>query len=231
MWQWRQSPGGAQQGPRGGGRSARLWFAVAGLLIVGYLVVQALGLLSPDGSANGTVGTPSDTTGYLAQGYAQLEQDAAATTSGSFWSLWVGMIIPLAIVLVAAYAILRGLRYLNTRVAAPISSGRVLESIDSLSLGAQGTVHLVRVGERVIVVGASGQQLSFLTELSPDDAAAVLAAHRAGGGADPLATRGVLQSFQGILAGRLAQPPSGDSTPGDVPVTTPPDTSSHQPAR
>jgi len=231
MWQWRQSPGGAQQGARWGGRSARLWFAVAALLIVGYLVLQALGFPGADGGASGTVGTPSDTTGYLAQGYAQLEQDATATSSGSFWSLWVGMIIPLAIVLLAAYAILRGLRYLNTRVAAPVSSGRLLESIDALSLGAQGTVHLVRVGERVIVVGASGQQLSFLTELSPDDAAAVLAVHRASGGADPLATRGVLQSFQGMLAGRLAQQPSGEPTSGDASVTTPPDTSSHQPAR
>ncbi|MDI3340344.1 MAG: flagellar biosynthetic protein FliO [Sphaerobacter sp.] len=218
MWQWPQSPGGMRPGRRGRGGSARLWFLAAGVLILGYLGLRALDLLSPGSQGGSAPGSPSDATGYLAQGYAQLEQASTPLSSGSLWTLWLSMIIPLAVVILAAYALLRGLRYLNARVGAPASAGRTLEALETLSLGPHGTVHLIRIGERVVVVGAGGQQLSFLTELSPEDAAAVLRAHQAASG-DPFGTRGgFLQSFQDLLAGRLAQAPSAarpDSPPVD----------------
>lgn len=217
MWQWQRLSRGAlqpaQAGRRRMGRNSRIWLLIGIGLIGIYLAVQFLGGGFSLGGGAGQTLPPGDTTGYLANGYAQLNQSGQQASSTSFWGLWANMLIPLAIVIVAVYAILRGLHYLNRRVAATSAQGRTLESLDTLTLGQQGVIHLVRVGERVVVVGAGAQQISLLTELDAEQAEAVLRRHGtpdselAGAGPpEPLSARGVLDSFQELLASKMSRP-------------------------
>jgi flagellar biogenesis protein FliO len=46
--------------------------------------------------------------------------------------------------------------------------------VDTLPFQGGRSVHLVAVGERVIVVGATAQQLSFLAELKAEEATSLL---------------------------------------------------------
>lgn len=229
MWQGQQRPFGGRQPGLLAGRSARLWLIGAGLLLAALLIIGQLnGLFSPANAPGGSSATPSDSSSYLAQGYAQLEQSNEAPATTSFWRLWLNMLIPLALVVAAFYAILRGIRFLNTRVAASASQNRVLETVDTLSLGQHGAIHLVRVGSRLVVVGAGGQQLSLLTEVGPEEAAEILAAHRSGledTESFPVAA-GMLQSFQELVATRINQAPPepapsprpDDEPPADAPA-------------
>lgn len=208
MWQRRTAPGGPGIWA-GLGRGGRLWLLAAGGLILVYILSQVLG--GAFGSAPSQPAAPDGadaaaTPGFLASGYAALDQSAGLTTAPSFWDLWSGMILPLAIVIVGAYALLRGLKYVNMRMSAASSQSRALETLDSLSLGQHGTIHLVRVGDRVVVVGAGGQQVSLLTELAPEQAAALLDARRAELEGTVGPTRGVLAPFRDLVAGRMEGP-------------------------
>jgi len=42
-----------------------------------------------------------------------------------------------------------------------------LRIMDSLSLGAQGSVHLIQAGEQYILVGVTKEQITYLTKLDP----------------------------------------------------------------
>lgn len=109
--------------------------------------------------------------GFLARGYAELESQrtAGATVETSVWDLLGAMLVPTLIVLVAAYATIRVLRALNRRVAASSSRTQLLELVDTLSLAGSGVVHIVRLGERYLLVGAGSGGLSLLTELRPGE--------------------------------------------------------------
>lgn len=109
--------------------------------------------------------------GFLARGYAELESQrtAGATVETSVWDLLGAMLVPTLIVLVAAYATIRVLRALNRRVAASSSRTQLLELVDTLSLAGSGVVHIVRLGERYLLVGAGSGGLSLLTELRSEE--------------------------------------------------------------
>lgn len=109
--------------------------------------------------------------GFLARGYAELESErvTVGTPDVSSWDLLGAMLVPTLIVLIAAYATIRLLRTLNRRVAAGSSRTQLLELVDTLSLTGSGVVHIVRLGERYLLVGAGGGGLSLLTELRPEE--------------------------------------------------------------
>jgi len=136
---------------------------------------------------------------FLARGYAELaEQPTDVSPGASLWDLFAAMLVPTAIVVVAAYATIRVLRPLNRRVAASVSQSQLLELIETLSLAGSGVIHIVRVGERFLLVGAGQAGLSLLGELRPEEIA-LLREQRA---TSPL-TQAVVPPFRELLQSRL----------------------------
>ncbi|MDZ7729043.1 MAG: flagellar biosynthetic protein FliO [Dehalococcoidia bacterium] len=58
------------------------------------------------------------------------------------------------------------MRWWAGKSTGPRSSTGFLRVVDTLSVGNGRTIHLVALGERIIVVGATQQSLSYLNELS-----------------------------------------------------------------
>lgn len=96
-----------------------------------------------------------------------------------------------------------GLRWWGRKSSGPKSVTGFLRVIDTLAISNGRTVHLIALGDRVIAVGATAQQLTLLNELEPDEATLVLAA-LPGKDEQPLATFAseLLQSMRGVPARR-----------------------------
>ena len=70
-----------------------------------------------------------------------------------------------ALVLAALYAIARWLR--NVRLHG--SANRCVVVVETTMLSAQTTLHLLRVGQRYLLVGSASSGISVLAELEPSD--------------------------------------------------------------
>nr|WP_286207302.1 flagellar biosynthetic protein FliO [Thermomicrobium sp. CFH 73360] len=176
----------------------RRWFLPVGVFALAALV----GLLwASTRTSPSPLPTPTPQSGeFLARGYAELaSQPSPAMAEGtSLWGLFSAMLVPTLIVIVAAYLTIRVLRSLNRRVAATVSQTKLLELVDTLSLAGSGVVHIVRVGERYLLVGAGSAGLILLGELRPEEVA-LLESQRRGG---PL-IHAVAPSFGQILRTRM----------------------------
>lgn len=145
----------------------------------------------------------NDGSTFLAQGYAQLEEsDYRFSSAPSAWEIMGSMVVPLIVVIAGAYAAIRGLRYLNRRMALSASTSNLLEVIDTLPLGGSGVLHVVRIGDRAVVIGAGGAGLSLIAELDPEEARALLARRATQPGGAPSMTS-VLPRFRDVLATRI----------------------------
>jgi len=176
----------------------RRWFLPVGAFALAALV----GLLwASTRTSPAPLPTPTPQSGeFLARGYAELaSQPSPAMAEGtSLWELLSAMLVPTLIVIVAAYLTIRVLRSLNRRVAATVSQTKLLELVDTLSLAGSGVVHIVRVGERYLLVGAGSAGLNLLGELRPEEVT-LLESQRRGA---PL-IHAVAPSFSQILRTRM----------------------------
>lgn len=202
-WQWRKIPGG-WRGPGQNGRVPGRWVALAGLLVVALLAGQLLaGLRGADEQPVQPATAGNDSTTFLAEGYAQLEgSEYRFSSAPSAWEIMGSMVVPLIVVIAGAYAAIRGLRYLNRRMALSASTSDLLEVIDTLPLGGSGVLHVVRIGERAVVIGAGGAGLSLIAELDPEEARALLARRVTQPDGAPGMTS-VLPRFRDVLATRI----------------------------
>jgi flagellar protein FliO/FliZ len=66
------------------------------------------------------------------------------------------------------------------------SSGGLVEVVAHQRMGRASTVNVLRVGDRVLVVGATEQQVTLLAELDGEAVEATLAERAAGNGGRPL---------------------------------------------
>ncbi len=103
---------------------------------------------------------------------------AAASPSGSGFSLGGGQLVSLAwrlalVAVIIAISIV-GLRWWARKTSGPRSTTGFLKVIDTLAISNGRTIHLVALGDRVIAIGATPQQLTFLNELSDDEARHVI---------------------------------------------------------
>lgn len=157
-------------------QSRLLWLSLAGGIIV--LALIAIPLALPTGGGGSTGDGPSVVPDAATGDDAR---DAAPADSDDYqgFTLDAGQIVSIAwrlalVVLIIALSV-AGLRWWGRRAAGPRSVTGFLRVIDTLPIGNGRTIHLVALGSRVITVGATAQQISFLDGLTPEEAADVLA--------------------------------------------------------
>ena len=162
-------------------RKKLLWAAALGGALLCSLVF--ISFAAP--STPSTVENPRITTtdsGALALGAPTTSANNQASTttadSGSKgFSLGGGQLFSLAwrlaLVIVIIAASIAGLRWWGKRTSGPRSTTGFLRVLVTLAISNGRTIHLVALGDRVIAVGATAQQLTLLNELTEDEAAKV----------------------------------------------------------
>lgn|GEM_PF-1485182 len=163
-------------------RKRLIWLgAVAAAVVLSLAFVYLMAPSASPGAASNapvlrpqsefaTTGTDGSTPLALAD---EGSQPAGFSMSGgqAFSLAWrLGLVIVIIAVSIA------GLRWWGKRAAAPRSTTGFIRVVDTLAISNGRSIHLVALGDRVIVVGATQQQLTFLNELTPEEAAKVLAA-------------------------------------------------------
>ena len=81
----------------------------------------------------------------------------------------VKMLSALVIVIVAVYLAMFALKKLSNRKAAGTAAPGSLDLMQTVYVGPHKTVSLVRVGGRSVLVGVTDQNISLLTELTPQE--------------------------------------------------------------
>ncbi len=156
-------------------RKRLLW-----VVALGGVFLLALAFISLFAPSNGTAAAPLIRPGSAASQPAEVASQPQASTqpaSGGF-SMGGGQLVSLAwrlalVVVIIAVSIV-GLRWWGKRTAGPRSTTGFIRVIDTLAIGTGRTIHLVAMGDRVIAIGATAQQLTFLNELREEDAAGIL---------------------------------------------------------
>ncbi len=82
-----------------------------------------------------------------------------------FWAAYGLRLAAAALVLAALYALARVLRGVRLRGSAK----RFVAVVETTILSPQATLHLLRVGERYLLVGSASGGISLLAELEPSD--------------------------------------------------------------
>ena len=159
-------------------RKRMMWLAgVGGALVIGILFVTAFAGGPSTGYAPGVSLRPADTA-QLGVGQPDSASDEPATPQTQAFSLGAGDILSLAwrlaLVAIIVAASLFALRWYARKTSGPKSQTGFLRVVDTLPVGSGRTIHLVALGERVIVVGATPQSLGLLNELTPEESSRVM---------------------------------------------------------
>ena len=137
------------------------------------------------------------------------EKSPAAKTApaqgGFAWQL-INTLLKLALVLMLAYfALLMLKKYQQGGARSPLrglaklgGAQRAIHVLETASIGQGRTLHLLMVGGHVLLVGAAGQQISLLGDMT-DDAEVQAMMHGA-----PLATPAMSQGFANLISRFLA---------------------------
>ncbi len=83
------------------------------------------------------------------------------------------------------------------------SSGGLVEVVAHQRMGRASTVNVLRIGDRVLVVGATEQQVTLLAELDGETVEATLAERAAGDGRPAVALPAASGRVGGALAGSV----------------------------
>lgn len=156
-------------------RKRLIWIAaIGGAMICALLFVSTFAPAGPS-SADSPILRPAETAGIA----GDLAPTPADEEASSGFSLDGGELVSLAwrlalVVIIIAVSIV-GLRWWGRRAVGPRSTTGFLRVIDTLAISNGRSIHLVALGDRVIAVGATTQQLTLLNELSEDEALRVLA--------------------------------------------------------
>lgn len=179
--------------PPGGASGRQLVCALA----VATLLAVASG--SPGAAAQGWAREAEPAAPSLTDHTSLMEGDAPGLDLPA-GALLLDLSWKLGLVLILAYGALWLTRHGLSVRRGPAWRG--LQVIETLSLGGQHRLHLVRVGRRVLLIGATAQQLSTLAQIEPSELAPI------GEAENRLDQLQALQSTPGIaslwVAGRRA---------------------------
>lgn len=159
-------------------RKRLTWIAaIAGVMLCALLFISTF---APSGAsvADSPVLRPADTTsltGNLSPGQDETHTADASTGFSLGGGELVSLAWRLALVIVIIAVSIVGLRWWGRKAAGPRSTTGFLRVVDTLAISNGRTIHLVALGDRVIAIGATAQQLTLLNELSEDEALRVLA--------------------------------------------------------
>ena len=153
--------------------SRRRWIMMGGfgvLILAGLLFITAMGGGNGGDGAGVSIRPGAD-------GATPGPGESADPPSSGF-SLSPGEAVSLAwrLVLVAAIiaAAVLGLRWWGRRAASPRSVSGFLRVVDTLAISNGRSIHLVALGDRVIAIGATANQITLLSELLDEESALVL---------------------------------------------------------
>jgi flagellar protein FliO/FliZ len=155
------------------GGSRALWVILAAAVVIGLLLLLPTVITTSDPIAVGPDIVPE-----TAAAAADEAPEGFVSGTGGF-SMGPGALFSLAwrlglVAVVVALAVV-GLRWWGRKTSGPTSTTGFLRVIDTLPISNDRTLHLVALGSRVITIGATQQQISFLNELTPDECEDVLA--------------------------------------------------------
>lgn len=146
-----------------------VWLGIlGGVLLLGILFVS---LFAPS-QGGGFEPGPEVTVGAHANADTPDEAGTRPFSLGS--GDLVSLAWRLALVIVIIAVSIAGLRWWARRTSGPRSSTGFLRVVDTLAVGNGRTIHLVALGDRVIVVGATQQNIAYLNELTTDETSQVL---------------------------------------------------------
>ena len=95
--------------------------------------------------------------------------------SGMFWVNYVLALVVVALMLGGLYALVRG--FARGRVLAS-ANRRLVTVLESTALSQHAAVHVVKVGAKYFLVGASNGQVNTIGEVPPEEVEAWLADQR-----------------------------------------------------
>jgi flagellar protein FliO/FliZ len=152
----------------------RRWILLGGggaLILAGLLFVTAMGggkSTDSGGGVNIRPGTEQPAATAVEQNTGQasgFSLDAGEAVSLIWRLVLVAVIIGVAVI---------GLRWWGKRAASPRSVSGFLRVVDTLAISNGRSIHLVALGDRVIAIGATANQLTLLSELLDEESAQVL---------------------------------------------------------
>ena len=153
-------------------RKRLMWMAaIAGALLVSLLFISFFAPSPP--SAEQSLTLVPDSAGGTQQAAATQDEGVSEGFSLGGGEL-VSLAWRLALVVVIIFVSIAGLRWWGKRATGPKSTTGFLRVVDTLAISNGRSIHLVALGDRVIAVGATAQQISLLNELSEDEASKVL---------------------------------------------------------
>ena len=128
--------------------------------------------------ASPTALDPHERSGEFVLDQAPATAEEAKLKESEGFSLGGGQLVSLAwrlllVVIIIAVSI-TGLRWWGRKSSGPKSTTGFLRVVDTLAISNGRTIHLVALGDRVIAVGATAQQLTLLNELTEPEATKVL---------------------------------------------------------
>jgi len=161
-------------------RTAVILVAVAlVLLAAGYLLIPgspSVGSSSaaPAGSSTTEKAAPAPTVtaepagGYIVGDYASMSNPIAGEDSATdWWGIGLGLVLKLGLVVGLIYACVWVLKRLMRKGGTLPKGARNLRILETAYLAPERSLHIVAVQDKLLVLGATQAQISFLTELDP----------------------------------------------------------------
>lgn len=78
---------------------------------------------------------------------------------------WVGLIVRLGLVLLVVWGGIVAMRWYSRKMNGPGGSARHLQVLESRALGPNRALHLIRLGDRAVLIGVTQERINALLEI------------------------------------------------------------------